>query len=58
MAKIGIFLEQRHNKVVPVGLELISEVRKQIGTHEVEIVGVILTQSLTRKNLKRLKMSG
>lgn len=58
MAKIGIFLEQRHNKVVPVGLELISEVRKQIGTHEVEIVGVILTQKLDKEELEKIKNVG
>lgn len=58
MAKIGIFVEQRARKVLPVGLELISEVHKQIGTHDVEIVAIVLTPSLDEENLNKIKNAG
>ena len=58
MAKIGIFVEQKHGRILPVGLELISEVVKQVGTQEVEIIAVVVTDQLDQENIDKIKQTG
>lgn len=58
MAKIGVFIEQKHGKVLPVGLELLSEVTKQVSDHPVQIIAVVVTASLDEENLNKIKQTG
>lgn len=58
MAKLGIFIEQKHGKVLPVGLELLSEVNKQLATREVEVVAVVITNTIDQANIDKIKNCG
>lgn len=58
MAKIGVFVEQKHGRVLPVGLELLSEVTKQVGDNQAEIIAVVVTDRLDEENLNKIKQTG
>lgn len=58
MAKIGVFIEQKNGKVLPVGLELLSEVNKQIANVAMEVIAVVITASLDDENIEKIKACG
>jgi len=58
MAKLGVFIEQKHGRVLPVGLELLSEVNKQLGTRKVEVVALIVTNHIETEELSKIKNCG
>lgn len=58
MAKIGVFIEQKNGKVLPVGLELLSEVNKQIANVAMEVIAVVITASLDDENIDKIKACG
>jgi electron transfer flavoprotein alpha subunit len=57
--KIGVYLENKKpNTLASVGLELISESRRQLDTKNVEIVGVWIGSNLEETYIKQISASG
>ena len=58
MAKLGIFVEQKHGYVLPVGLELLSEANKKLEGKPVEVVAVVVTASIDQENIDKMIACG
>lgn len=56
--QIGVFIERRNNDLAAIGLELLSEVRRQTKDLNVNLTAVYLGENINQKTIDRISLAG